>query len=248
MSTNNPDITASDIVTEVEIRLGDTNLDTEDYLNWISHAYQKLYRAIIAAGQQAKEVYFGNSITFNLASGTGEYSLETNIPRFGGIIKVEVKYGGTSDTWVRANRLPSLNNYNQVTANVTTDYHSKSSPLYYLLQDIIGFIPTPPTTDSGTPQAKVLYIKRPYQITLATDVIDIPYRYLEPIYEYVQAKAIQAENESYAESLEIERLFEAKLVQITEQVTDEFGEYEGTDQVQAESGSKLYSNPMRRGL
>lgn len=245
MSTNNPDITASDIITDIEVRLGTTNLDTTDYLPWVSYAYQRLYRAIISAGQQAKEVFFGDDVTFNLTPGTSEYSLSTNIPRFGGIIKVELKYGGTSDDWVKASRLPSINNYNQVMNNNTTSYRSKSSPLYYLLQNVIGFIPVPPGSDSGTPQAKVWYIKRPYQIDSGSDVIDIPYRFIDPLNDYVQAKAIQSENESYSESLEIERVFEAKLNRITEQIENEFGEYEGTNVVQA-VGSSLYSNPLRR--
>lgn len=245
MSTNNPDITASNIITDIEARLGTTNLDTTDYLPWVSYAYQKLYRAIVSAGQQAKEVYFGDDVTFNLTAGTGEYSLETNIPRFGGIIKVEVKYGGTSDDWVKATRLPSINNYNQVMNNTSTSYRAKESVLYYLLQDVIGFIPVPPGSDSGTPQTKVWYVKRPYQLDDGDDVIDIPYRYIDPLNDYVQAKAIQAENESYSESLEIERIFEAKLNKITEQVENEFGEYEGTDSVQSQ-GTGLYSNPLRR--
>lgn len=246
MSTNNPNIIASDIISDIEVRLGNSNLDTSEYLPWVSHAYQRLYRAIVAAGQQAKEVYFGDDVTFNLSSGTGEYSLSTNIPRFGGIIKVELKYGGTGDDWVKVARLPSINNYEQVMNNTSTVYRAKSSPLYYILQDVIGFIPVPPGADAGTAQAKVWYVKRPYQIDNGSDVIDIPYRFLEPLNDYVQAKAIQAENESYSESLEIDRVFEAKLKQITEQVVNEFGEYEGHDSIQPMSGSKLYNNPLRK--
>ena len=246
MSTNAPSITASDIVTNIETRLGGTNLDTTNYLPWISYAYQKIYRAIISAGQQAKEYYFGNYTTFNLTGGTGEYSLITNVPRFGGIIKVEIKYGATGDLWTPVKRIPSINNYYETTGNTSTTYQSKQSPLYYILQDTIGFIPVPPAGDSGTPQAKIYYVRKPYQITAGTDVIDIPYKYIDAIDDYVHAKAIQAENESYAESLEIERVFEAKLNQITEDVNDEFGEYEGIDSIQAFSGSKLYSNPLRR--
>lgn len=246
MSVDNPDITASDIINDIEARLGGTNLDTTDYLPWVSYSYQKLYNAIISAGQQAKEYYFGNLVTFNLTAGTGEYSLETNIPRFGGIIKVEVKYGATDDLWVKAARLPSINNYSQVMSNVDTNYRGKSSVVYYLLQNIIGFIPTPPAGDPDTPQAKVWYVKRPYQINDGMDVIDIPHRYMEPLNDYVQAKAIQAENESYAEAGQIERTFAAKLNQITEQVENEFGEYEGTDSVQPFNGSRLYHNPLRR--
>lgn len=246
MSANDPEITASDIVTDIENRLGDTNLDTEDYLPWISYAYQKVYNAIVAAGQQAKETYFGNKVTFNLTPGTNEYSLNTNVPRFGGFIKVEILYGGTNDQWVTATRLPSINNYSQTSGNISTSYRAKESPLYYKIQDTIGFIPTPPVTDSGTPQAKIWYVKEPYQITESTDVIDLPYKFLEPLTDYVHAKALEAENESYAEAGQIERKFEGKCIQVTEQVSDEFGEYEGTDSVQLMAGSRLRSNPLRR--
>ncbi len=246
MSTNTPSVTASDIVTNIETRLGGTNLDTTDYLPWISYAYQKIYRAIVAAGQQAKEYYFGNYTTFNLTGGTGEYSLSTNVPRFGGIIKVEILYGATGDGWITAKRLPSLNNYRETTGNVSTTYQSKNSALYYILQDTIGFIPTPPASDPNIAQAKIYFVRKPYQIDAGGDVIDIPYKYIDALDDYVQSKAIQSENESYTESLEIERVFEAKLNQITEDVTDEFGEYEGTDSVQEFSGSQLHANPFRR--
>lgn len=246
MSTNAPSVTASDIITDIEVRLGDTNLDTNDYLPWISYAYQKLYRAIVSAGQQAKEYYYGDHVTFNLTSGTGEYDIPTYIPRFGGIIKVEVKYGGTGDEWTQARRLPSINNYGLTSDKVSTTYHGKGNPYYYMLKDVIGFIPTPPGSDAGTPQAKVFFVQKPYQIDSGTDIVDIPYKYIDPLNDYVHAKAIQAENESYGESLEIERIFEAKCRQITEQVTDEFGEYEGTDSVQVMSGSRLFSNPLGR--
>ena len=246
MSINVPSVTASDIITDIETRLGDTNLDTNDYLPWISYAYQKLYKAIVRAGQQAKEYYYGNYTTFNLTSGTGEYTLTTNVPRFGGIIKVEVKYGGTDDRWVTAARLPSINNYNQSSEYNTTQYRGKDKPYYYMLQDLIGFIPVPPGSDAGTPQAKIFYVRKPYQIDSGTDVIDVPYKYIDALNDYVQSKALQAENESYNESLEIERVFEAKLRQITEDVEDEFGEYEGTDSVQPMQGSQLHSNPLGR--
>ena len=246
MSTDNPDVTASDIVVDIESKLQGTNLDTTDYLPWISYAYQKLYRAIVSAGQQVKEYYFGDYITFNLSGGNNEYSLSTNIPRFGGMIKAEILYGGTNDTWTKLTRLPSLNNYGQTMNNVDTNYQSKQNPLYYILQDTIGIIPTPPAGDAGTPQIKVWYVKRPYQINDGADVIDIPYRYLEPLNDYVHAKAIQSENESYGESDMIEKNFDRKLQGITEDVENEFGEYEGTDSVQPFSGGRLHSNPMRK--
>lgn len=246
MSANNPDITASDIITDVEVRLGDTNLSTANYLPWVSYAYQKVYHAIISAGQQAKEVYFGDYATFDLTAGTAEYTLTDEIPRFGGIIKVEIKYGGTDDDWVKCARLPSIANYSQTTDDVSTTYRAKSSAAYYRLKNKIGFVPTPPTTDSGTPQAKIYFIQRPYQITDGADVIDIPYRYQFAINDYVQSKALQAENESYAESGTIEKNFEYQLSRITELVENEFGEHEGTDSVQVMSGSKLRSNPLAK--
>ena len=40
MSSNNPNVTAANIVTDVENKLGDTNLGTSVYLPWISYAYR----------------------------------------------------------------------------------------------------------------------------------------------------------------------------------------------------------------
>lgn len=244
MSVDNPDLLASDIITDVENRLGTTDLDTTDYIPWISYAYLKTYLAISAAGQQAKEYYFGAYSLITLTAGIAEYDLDTYIPRFGGFIKVEVRYGGTSDDWVVARRLKSLSNWKNQ-ANVTETYQPKISALYYKLGNNLGFIPTPPTTDSGTPTAKVWYVKRPYQIEQASDVIDIPYRYTYPITDYVQAKAIMAENEDYAQAGATEQKFDQQLFDLTGIVTDEFNENDGTSGIQVPVSAPIFRNPLR---
>jgi hypothetical protein len=196
------------------------------------------------AGQRAQENYFGAYIAFNLTAGVAEYSLHTNIPRFGGEIKVEVKYGGTSDDWVKLRKLSSLANWNNQN-NVSTSYRSKLTGLYYILGDLLGFIPTPPTTDSGTPLARVWYIKRPYQLTNTTDIVDIPYRYLYPIKNYVQSKAIMAENEDYAQAGATEAKFDQELKELTALVTNEFNEHDGTSAIQIPANAPIFRNPLR---
>lgn len=245
MSANNPDITVANVIENVETRLGDTNLDSMAYLPWTSYAYQKTYQAICAAGQQAKEYFFGDSTTFNLTADTSTYSLETNIPRFGGFIKVEIKYGGTGDTWVRAEKLKSVSHWD-IQENVTTTNRSKTNPLYYKLGDTLGFIPQPPSSDSGTPQAKVFYIKRPYQLTDTTDVIDLPYRYIYPIEDYVHSKAIITENEDFGQASLVEQDFALQLKMITSIVTDEFNENDGTSSIEIDTNSSVYRNPLTR--
>lgn len=245
MSSNNPNIKASDIISNVESRLGGTNLDNGDYLPWISYGYQKLYSAIVSAGQQAKEYFFGDLEEFDLVAGTAEYPIEEHIPRFGGIIKVEIKYGGTNDDWIKAQRLPSLANW-QNQSNTGVEYRSKQAALYYILGDNFGFIPTPSTDDTGAPQAKVWYVKRPYQVDSGNDIIDIPYRYLYPLENYVQAKAIEAESEDYGVSNAIEAKFVSELAEITALVTNEFDENDNTNSVHVPANSSLYSNPIRR--
>lgn len=241
---DNPDITASDIITDVENRLDSPNISTAKYLPWVSYAYQKLYQALIGSGQRVKEELFGNYIEFDLTNGTAEYSLETNIPRYGGTIKVEIKYGGTSDDWVRARKIPSLANYD-IQNNVSTSYRGKSDAIYYIIQNKIGFIPTPPSTDSGTPVARVWYIRRPFQVTAGTDIIDIPYRFIYPLVDYVQAKAIMSENEDYNQAAQMEANFRQQLVEVAEAAVSEFDENDGTNFIQVSSNSSLFSNPFR---
>lgn len=242
---DNPDITVSDIVTDVENRLDSPSISTSTYLPWVSYAYQKLYQALIGAGGRVKEELFGNYVTFDLAAETAEYDLETYIPRYGGTIKVEIKYGGTGDDWIRAKRLPSLANY-KIQNNSTTNYRAKSDALYYIIQGKIGFIPTPPSTDSGTPSVRIWYIKRPYQLTASTDVIDIPYRFIYPLVDYVQAKAIMSENEDYTQADKIEANFRQQLIEVADAANSEFDENDGTNFIQVSANSSLYSNPLRR--
>lgn len=244
MSSNNPDITASDIITDVENRLGSPNITSTAYLPWISYAYTKVYRALIGTNQMVKESLFGEVATLTLTNGTAEYSLEENIPQFGSFIKVEVKYGATGDDWVTATKLPSLANW-EIQNNVSTSYRAKTNPLYYKIGDKLGFIPTPPAADTGTPQAKVWYIKRPYQITLVTDVIDLPYRFTYPIANYVQARAIEMLNEDYSQSMMIENKFERELQMLAEFADSENNENDGTESVQVASGSSLFVDPFR---
>lgn len=245
MSANNPDITVSDLVTQVESRIDGSDLDTTDYLPWISYAYQQVYLAITNAGKYAKEYFFGDYITFDLTNGTGEYSITTNIPRFGGIIKVEILYGGTGDLWTPAKPLGSMSNWKNFN-NVSTSYRSKQDPIYYLLlsRNVIGFIPTPPSSDSGTPQAKVFYVKKPYQLTSGDDVIDIPYRFMWAIDDYVQARALEATNEAYVESGAIDAKFREKLMRITVECENEFGE-DFQESIRP-INTRLYSNPIGR--
>lgn len=245
MSESNPDITASDIITEVEDILDDPNIGSSVYLPWISYAYQKTYQKLTAISQDVKETLFGDDVTFDLTGGTAEYSISENIPRYGGIIKVEIKYGASGDDWIRAARLKSVSNW-RIQNNVGTNYRSKTAALYYILDNTIGFIPTPPSADTDqTPQAKVWYIKRPYQITLTTDVIDIDYRFMYPIRNYVLAQAIRRENEDYAAAGDIENNFRAELEEMAIAAASEFSESEGTNEVEVSSDSGLYDNPFR---
>jgi hypothetical protein len=245
MSANNPEITASNIIDDVENRLGNPNIGADIMLPWVSYAYQKTYQALINVNQQVKETYFGALAEFDLTPGVAEYSINENIPRFGGFIKVEIRYGASGDQYVRASKLPSVANwYNQ--SNDSTSYTGKNAAMYYLIGDNLGFIPTPPAGEvSQDVVARVWYVKRPYQITEEDDIIDIPYRFLYPIANYVQARAIQRENEDYEQAALVERKFETELEQIAEAADSEYSESEGGNYVQVASDSPLYQNPMR---
>jgi len=244
MSSNNPDITASDIITDVENRLDTPGISTSVYLPWVSYAYQKTYQAITYAGQRAKETFFGAYIEVDLTNGTAEYTISDIVPRFGGIIKVEIKYGNSEDVWNRAKELPSISDW-KIQNNVDTTYRSKTCPLYYVLKDTIGFIPTPPSTDTSNATARIWYVQRPYQITSGSDVVDLPYRFIYPVNDYVQAKAIMKENEDYAQAAQVEANFRLQLDQITALVENEFNENEGRF-VKIDSSDSLYANPQRR--
>lgn len=244
MAENNPDITASDIVTDIENNLSNPNISFNIYKEWISYAYQKTFQALLDAGQILKEELFGDVVTIDLTPGVAEYSITSNIPRFGGFIKVEIKYGATGDNWILASRLPSVTAW-RISNNNTTQYRGKDAALYYKLGNLLGFIPMPTAGESAqTPQAKVFYVKRPYRITEQDDVIDIPYRFLTPINNYVQAKAIERENEDYGQSGAIMDRFRTDLETIVEAAQAEFDENSGINQVSISTNSEILYNPF----
>lgn len=240
MASNNPTYTASNAITDVEARLRNPNISASVYIPWISVAYQRVYQALVAVGQHAKEEYFGDSDTINLDTDSpNEYVLTDEIPRFGGIIDVEVKYGLSTDDWIRAAkiRFPNWKIHN----NVSTSYRGKDTAVYYLIGKKIGFIPTPPESNA---QAKIYYVKRPYQITDGTDEIDIPYRFLYPILTYIQARAVERAFEDYQTAKDLDRRFLGELEEIAQAAeTEMFDENEGYS-VDVASDDAINSNPF----
>lgn len=238
MSVANPSYTANDVITDVEGRMQVTNSATL-YIPWISYAYQKVYQALAGVGQHVQEQLFGNYTTLALQNGVAEYSISTNIPRYSSMIKMEILYGATGDQRVPVEKLRSIAHWRNQ-ANVSTSYRSKDVPLYYILQDILGFIPTP---DGGT--AYIWFVQRPNQIVAGTDVIDIPYRFVYPIADYVHAKTIQKENEDYSTARLVEANFQAQLEEIADAAASEFSENDGTDAVEIPADSGIYQDPLR---
>lgn len=243
MSSNNPDITVSDIITDVEARLGTPNISTSIYAPWFSYAYAKLYAALVNAGQTVKEQLFGNYEEVTLTNGTAEYALSTILPRFGSVIKIEILYGAEGDERAVARRLRSIAQWRNQ-GNVSTAYRNKQDPLYYLLQDIIGFIPTPPAGDASNAIAYCWYVMRPYQITLGSDVIDIPYRFIYPIVNYVQAKAIEKQNEDYSTAALVEQRFEREIEQAATSAASEYNENDAQG-IEVSGDSAIFDNPFR---
>ncbi len=243
MATNNPTYTAADIVTDVNSRFsGSTGLSSDVFLPWISYAYQKLYNKIISVGSRAKQDIFGDRADVTLSADTLEYSLTTNIPRFGGFIKVEVIYGASGDVYNRASPLIDLDHWDSL-SRVSVTYRSKTKPLYYRRLDQMGIIPTPTAGETTqTPTARVWFVKRPFQVDTGTDEIDIPYRFIYPMVNYVHSKTIQRVNEDYREAELVEARFDQELEEVADMVANEFEE--GEDGIEISSGSDLYQNPL----
>ena len=237
MASNNPSVTASDIIADVEARLGTPNISSSVYLPWISYAYQRVFLTLLRTKREVAEQFFGDYYDLALSTlNPNEYVITNYIPRFGGILKVEVKYGATDDQWVNSSQLPSVTTYD-ILQNNTTAYRSKVSVVFYFIGQKIGFIPVPPETGAT---ARIYYIKRPYQINQTTDVIDIPYRYQYPIVDYVQAKAIQRANQDYSASQVLEDRFRQQLEEVSISADSEI---EGSSNI-LYTGTSLYDNPL----
>lgn len=240
MSSNNPTLLVSDIISDVEGRLASPGIPTATYFPWVSTAAQRVYQALASLGQEAREKYFGTSGTIALTQSTLETSITGSLADFASFIKVEVLYGASGDTRNTATKLRSPAQWGNLN-NVSTTYRAKQEPLYYQSGDYIGIIPTPP--ESGA-NAYVRYVKRLPQYTLAGDTISIPYRFTWPITEYVQAKAIQKVNEDYSTSQQIENNFERHLEEIILRAADEINENDGTNAVELSAESQLLDDPL----
>ena len=243
MATANPDYTASDIIEEVNSLLtGGTNLSAEIMLPWISTAYQRLYAKISSVSKQAKEELFGDRADVELVADTLEYTLTDSIPRFGGFIKVAVRYGASEDDWNPATRLLSIEYWKDL-SKVSTQYQAKTLPLYYQRNGLIGVIPTAVSGETDqTPTARVWFVKRAERIDEVTDIIDIPYRFCYPIVNYVLKRTLQRVNEDYATADQIDRDFKEDLEEVALSVASEFEE--GIDGIEVPAGSALYDNPF----
>lgn len=239
MADQNPDLLVSDIITDVEARLNAPGLATSVYLPWISTSAQRIYRALTALGQEGKERYFGASDTISLTTSTLEHDIFGSIPDFGSFISVEVLYGASGDVRRKASKLRSVSQWPDL-SNVTTSYRAKDVPLYYQSGDNIGIIPVPP--ESGA-VAYIRYIRKLPQYTDADDVIEIPYRFTWPIYDYVEAKALQRTNEDFSTSRQIEMDFRADVDALTEMAADEMNENDGTNAVE-ETDTELSDDPL----
>lgn len=242
MSANNPNYTASTIITDVEARLRNPGISATTYLPWISTAFNKVYQKLSEIGQHAKQEYFGTYVTWSLDTASpNEYSLIGKMPRFGGMISIRIKYGATGDLQQRLAKLRSVDNW----ANwdqISVTYRGKENPLYYIFGDTIGFIPVPPEL-GGT--IKAWYVKRAFQITDGADVLDIPYRFMYPIFTYVQARAIERAFEDYGTAKAFDRQFEAELEQIALAAASEFSEDDDVS-VETDSSDLLYDDPFRQ--
>lgn len=242
MATDNPTFTAASVITDVQSRLNNPNLSGDVYLPWLSYSVQKLHAKLTSVGQRAKEYLFGDREDIPLTADILEYTITDSIPRFGGVLRIEVRYGASGDDWSRATPLVSINNWDSLD-NVSTTYRGKTNPLYYLRRNVIGIIPTPPAGESvQTPTARVWYVRRQPQINDSTDEIDIPYRFIYPVLNYVEAMAIRRLHEDYGEARDIENQFERELEQVALAVADEFEE--GVEGIEISSSSELFYNPL----
>lgn len=243
MASNNPTYTAADVITDVEIRLGSPSISASNYLPWISYAYQKTWGALSNAGQTVREQLFGAYTSYTLTNGTAEYTLTDIAPRFDSVVKMEILYGGTGDLRVPVTKMRSVSNWKNM-GNVSTSYQNKGGPIYYQFKNTLGIIPTPPASDSSQAILYLWYIQRPYQINATNDEIDIPYRFIYPILNYVQAKAMQAENEDYTTAGDLEARFERELEQVALTASSEMSEDDGTLGVESSANDLLYDNPL----
>jgi len=228
MSSFNPDVTINDIIADVEARLTSPNLDVSFYLPIISSAAGRIYQSIIALGQDAKEKFFGANGTISLTQSTLEHNIFTSLEDFLSFIDVEVLYGATEDTRNTATKLSSPSKWGNK-ANVSTTYQSKAAPLYYQSGDNIGIIPVPPEAGAI---AYVRYVRKIPQYTDGADVVNIPYRFIWAITDYVQAKTIQRVNEDYSASRQIENDFDRHLEDIANMAASEINENDGSNVIQ----------------
>lgn len=144
-------MTAAEIVSDLKKLIGPSCEVTDaGLLVWVNDAYLYICDEISKISPE----YFATTESFNLAGGTGEYTLPTNFDK---AISVSVTYDGTN--WKKATPLPAINYLS--TPNNLTGF-STENPRYYLFGDVIGLVPAPVT--SVNDGMKLYYTYNPIEL------------------------------------------------------------------------------------
>lgn len=201
-------MTKSEIITFARTKVGEDNSDSDlsdiHLGTLLNGRYQDVCNFIVGVN----EGFFAKlDTTIDLVNGTDLYDLpdvdsnsRTRIIR---ILRIEIAYDGTNYYHARPIQVQDL----PPTNFIDTQY-STLSPVYYLLDNKIYFLPTP--TENKTNAVKIWYIQRQLDLSADSDIPQFPEQYhhilgwglAADIMQRTGARVLDLDDASYADRFE----------------------------------------------
>lgn len=185
--------TLSDVYADVRFLTGtdSTSVEDSDLLRISNKYFRTIMRALVDLGQDM----YGEISTFDLVANQQEYTspIDSATTPFGGglikILRVEAAIDGTNWYVLDSVKVEEIEKATNSVANVNAQFNASSPSYSYFDRNMfLNPIPTANVTAGG----RIFYVKRPAEMTVATDVPEIPADFLDILSLGIQADVYQS--------------------------------------------------------
>lgn len=202
-----------------------SEVDNAGLATWLNDAYLYLVDEI----GKANPDYFTKSATASTLSGQQEYELPDDFEK---ILMVNLQIEGT---WRRVLPLPAINSVPAL-AGGSSEF-SWGDPRYYLIGDVIGFVPVPAETTSNN--IKLWYVYTPTELTTDSAEPAVPTKYHHLLKYGAYASYLDQDDEHVAAERMRQR-FEKRVAEAVENLSER--QVEEPRSVLVSSSEGLYSD------
>ncbi len=164
-----------------------TTLTDATLLSFANKYYLQIVRELIALNEE----FYAEISSADLVADQREYPLpidDTTTPFGGGLIKIQrVEISYDNSNWYVAEHIPfsGITTPTILDADINNAY-SRTSPKYYIKDRSVWLIPTPDSADDVTASnagLRIFWVKRPGELTVKTDIPDLPKDWLSVLQE-----------------------------------------------------------------